>query len=217
MSEPIVPEVAVATASPSALTAKSSPLTKKAAPVYTPPAFVKPSYPTAPMPRPRPSPPAREREESQSQEFVQKNWKALVLSIGILALVVFGIAFLFSDSSGPDTTNTPLGDGYTVSHKLTAEEYWMQFNMDNAAAGLKFDGISVQITGKVRKIISDSPKGVVLLETSSSTRGVECQFSSDDAIQKIKVGDDVVVVGEGRARRQPKTENVVVAFCRLRQ
>ena len=92
----------------------------------------------------------------------------------------------------------------------------MQFNRDNAAASLKFDEISVQLTGKVRKVVSEGNKFVVILETSTNTRGIECQFSSGDAIESIKVGDQIVIVGEGRARKQPNTQNVELINCRLK-
>jgi hypothetical protein len=190
---------------------------RHAAPAPIPPPPVKSSYPTAPMPRPRYTATTEKTEESELKSFVRKNGKILFISLFFVALVIFGIAYLFSDDAEPSyRTAATTGNNFTASHKYTAEEYWIQFFRDNSAASLKFDEISVQLTGKVRKVISEGNKNALLFETSSNTLTVECQFQSKDAIESVKEGDQVTIVGEGKARKKPKAENVELINCRLK-
>ncbi len=170
-----------------------------------------------PIPHSRPSPARRQEEESQALAFLQQHWKIALIPIGLVVALIIVIAYSFSDDEGTNKySNTPLGDGFTVNHILTADEYWSQFYRDNAAAGYKFDESSVQLTGKVRKVIAEDSKYVVLLATSSSSRSIECQFWSGDGLESLLSGAEIVVVGEGRARRKPNSD-VVLINCRLKR
>jgi len=155
--------------------------------------------------------------------FLQKNKAILIVSAGLLAAAIFGIAYLFSG----DDAKTQLAEmktnftgdlfAHSSEREFTSEEYWQRYSRNNAQANLDFDETTVQLTGKVRNAISEGSKNVLLLETSSSTHGIECQFSSKDTIANIQVGSEVVIVGQGTARKQPKTDDVVLINCRIKQ
>jgi hypothetical protein len=123
--------------------------------------------------------------------------------------------FTGGSRSKPNLTPKP-GTGFTSSQKLTAEDYWRAFAEDNAAASLKFDEISVELSGVVKSVSNDTARFTVFLETNSDLRRIECQFSSADAAGGIKAGDQVVLVGEGRARMKQNTDPVLVN-CRLKK
>jgi hypothetical protein len=169
-----------------------------------------------PIPHSRSSPPARDEEQSQGLAFLQEHWKIALIPIGLVIALIIVIVYSSSDDAGTNKyPNTPLGDGFTVNHTLSAGDYWSQFEWDNAAASRKFDEVSVQLTGKVRSVVTEGSKNIVFLETSSGTRNIECQFSSGDGLQSYKWGDQIVLVGEGKARRKPNTD-VVLINCRLK-
>jgi hypothetical protein len=177
-------------------------------PVYSPPPPAKPAFPTAPMPRPKP--PTQKASEPESDGVIQKYGKIALISGVVLAAAIFGIAYLFSND--PPPTFPPVT--VKASKSLTAEEYYQAFARDNAQAGLNYDEMTIELTGKVKKV--EGSTNVVYLETSS-TRCIECQFGPRDSTASIKVGDQIVIVGEGKARKKPATDTIELLKCRLKE
>lgn len=152
------------------------------------------------------------------ETFLQNNWKALVIAFFCVGVAIFGLAYALSNEGETNLPSVEQWDGYfTVSHKLTAEEYWSYFYNDNGAANYKFDDISVQVTGKVREVVIEPSRSAILLETPSTTQSIECRFNSKEALENIRVGDRVAIVGDGKARLRPRTENVVMVNCRIQK
>ena len=159
----------------------------------------KPASDPAPAARPRPS--ARDRDDADEERtFLQKFGKTLLLPAGILmAVAVIILAALYE----PTTPNN-LDAAAKNEYKMTAEEYWQQFVRDNGAASLKFEGNSVELTGRVRRVVKDASKPALLLVTTSGASSIECQFDSSEALQSVKTGDEVVVGGKGGRGRSPE-------------
>jgi hypothetical protein len=169
--------------------------------------------PTVRFTPPPVAPPRRLADDGEWRGFLARNGKrvlAAVAALGLLAAVLVGV---FGGSGAPQHAG---GDPLTAGQKWMAEEFWNQYARDNAAANRMFEEMSIELIGRVRKVVPDGPKPVVVLETPSQAYGVVCEFRSRDDLADLKQGDRVAVVGEGTARRQPNTD-VVLANCRLRK
>jgi hypothetical protein len=105
--------------------------------------------------------------------------------------------------------------GYPVTHTLTAADLWEEFQKDNQAANAKFGGQYVQLSGKVRSVITD-PRSALILETSSEPNGVECVFASKDEISSTKPGSQITIQGECHGRTK-SDENLLLMICHLRK
>ena len=208
-----VPETVATPTAPKKLapvTAKSASPVPASAPSYTLPPYTHPTPTTRPRPTVLPK-----REEPQ--DFLQKYGRTLLLPAGLVLVGIIILAAIFSGPSSEKVNlNAPIGNGFTVSHKLTADDYWLEFAKDNAAASLKYDEISIEITGKVSRVISEDRKRAVLLQTSTPGRCIECLFMNKAELGDVKAGDDVVIVGEGRSRSMPSTDPVL-DNCRFRK
>jgi hypothetical protein len=154
-------------------------------------------------------------EESEHQGILRKYGKTVFLPIGLVVVAGLILAAVLGDPKTVNSATTVSAD-FTVSHKLTADEYWKQFAKDNRGASVKFNEIFVEVTGKVKRVNVEPSKNVVLLETSANSVGIECQFGSKDALASVKEGDEVVVVGMGTTHTKPNTD-VVLAKCRFRR
>jgi hypothetical protein len=153
-------------------------------------------------------------------QVASSKWgRRVVVPLGVLAIGYL----LYDQISGPSLSDAVArgnAAGYPVSHKLTAEEYQTAFAKNPKDAAAKFhEDVYVELSGKVRKVLSDPKKAVVLLETPSATQAVECQFTTREEIEGLKAGDQVTVQGEAHAppAKGGEKENVKLGMCKLRR
>jgi tetratricopeptide (TPR) repeat protein len=172
-------------------------------------------YAEPPRPTPQPLPNTYQPDEYRQKGIVGKYGKIVLLPTGLVVIVGLILASVLGDPKKVNSATT-VDDGFKVSHKLTADEYWKQFAKDNRAANVKFNELFVEVTGKIKQVNSDPSKNTILLETSANTLGIECQFASKDALEGVTVGDQVVVVGLGTTRPKLNTD-VVLMKCRFRR
>jgi hypothetical protein len=181
--------------------------------------------PATPKPAPKPSRRRRRRSDDDHEErglrarinqIANTKWgKRIILPLGALAICYFFYDLFFSGPSVSDIVARGKSAGYPIAHTLAASDYWDEFAKDNKAAGAKFQEKYVELSGTVRAVVNEPKKVALILETPSSTNGVECNFTTADEFSGIKAGDQVTIQGEALARTKLDA-NVALNMCKLR-
>lgn len=101
-----------------------------------------------------------------------------IVSILVLIGIVYGI-YIFNKK-------TESLDNVKPEYTITADQLYMDFNMDEQAALLKYEGKVIEVTGKVIMVTkTDSISNVLLSAENALFGGVNCSFNKlEDELQK---------------------------------
>jgi tetratricopeptide (TPR) repeat protein len=97
--------------------------------------------------------------------------------------------------------------------RLDAIAVWKEYDMDTAAANLKYKGKFVQVTGKVKEFTSGQAKRFFFQMPGDAKWGVEFNVRVQQA-KELKEGQTVTIRGRFNPRKGTET-NVVMSNCNL--
>ncbi len=157
--------------------------------------------------------------EGRFKRFLNSKWgKRVCLPLGaitLMYLLYLGFDALFEPSAS-DIAAKAKDIGYPVSQDnvFSSQQLWDEYARDNTAANRRFTDSFIEVSGKVRTVITDK-KLAVVLETPSSEAGIVCLFPVKDYFEGVKVGDQVTIQGEGCARIAVNTD-VELNICKIK-
>lgn len=107
------------------------------------------------------------------------------------ALLLVGVAVVVGSSGKIDK----LGGGSV--EKVTAEEMATVHESNPATSAKRWDGARVEVSGTVDDISRKEGPYWLFFQVSTMTKGPAVEFTSADALAKVKPGDKVKVRGRG--------------------
>jgi hypothetical protein len=183
---------------------------------------IQPALARAPSPKPvsrRSSWDDDDDSEGRFKKFLNSKWgKRVCLPLGaitLMYLLYLGFDALFEPSASDIAAKAKdIGYPVTPDNVFTSQQLWDEYARDNIAANRKFTDSFVEVSGKVRTVITDK-KLAVVLETSSSEAGIVCLFPVKDYFDGVRVGDQITIQGEGCARIAVNTD-VELNICKIK-
>ena len=107
------------------------------------------------------------------------------------------------------TIGRDVGRGEAAEHPVgdnvfDTTKFWNECEKDNGAGAGRFTEQYVEVTGKVRKVAPE--RGLIILETPSSTAGIYCSFPTSEKVASTKEGDLVRIQGVCKSRGKAGTD-----------
>lgn len=144
----------------------------------------------------------------------KKRWRIILISAVILIAAAIGIYWYIADEKFADTKDRKAH--YTVN----ALEFIREFDQDNEAANLKYDGKIVTVNGIVSE--TEAADTTVNLKMTDTTNGSYAIFAFQDRhlseARTVKAGDSVSIKGSfsaGVFSRLLKKTSITFKRCTL--
>jgi len=120
-----------------------------------------------------------------------KRWKIIILVIA--ALIVTGFYFIWAQYHRKHADTTDL----TATVRKEAMSLIKEFESDETAASLKYNGKVISVKGAVLKVENNNDKRNLILGDKSSAAGVICEFQPEHKSDagKIIPGQQISVKG----------------------
>lgn len=112
----------------------------------------------------------------------------IVLSIGLLAAAFYG--YMEYQRKVPEVSQLK------TDYKLTANELFEAFEMDEVKANEKYIGKVIELTGIIDLIeVSEESSSITLLADNAMIGGVNCQMQKDVDFKNIEEGEEITIKG----------------------
>jgi len=115
--------------------------------------------------------------------------KKYIYIILVLAIIGGLIGYKMVNKSHVETK------GVTAEFVLKPAELLAAYEIDEAAADTKYLDKILEVKGNVKEINEVENGGSISLDTGNDMASVTCEFESKDAVNGIKIGDEVTVKG----------------------
>ena len=115
--------------------------------------------------------------------------KKYIYVLLVLAMIAGLIGYKMVNKGHAETKNV------TAEFVLSPSELLTAYESDEAAADAKYLDKIIEVKGKIKSINEVENGGSISLDTGNDMASVTCEFESKDAVNGIKIGDEVTVKG----------------------
>ncbi len=115
--------------------------------------------------------------------------KKYIYVLLVLAMIGGLIGYKMFNKGHAETKNV------TAEFVLSPSELLTAYESDEAAADAKYLDKIIEVKGKIKSINEVENGGSISLDTGNDMASVTCEFESKDAVNGIKIGDEVTVKG----------------------